>query len=157
DVDERYIMAFFSDMGEGTQSVCSFVYSEVDIDSEGYGIMLPGFDVKIQSSTFNMNCAVSAGWLLGLTVDASDVTIAAGQGLWIDEDAAFIGDSQIKLTAEDGAAISAASGIIVPDDYDLGGTTIVWLNDVEFGGYYTFAVETGGAWTPASNVEIHSL
>ncbi|MCL6558586.1 MAG: InlB B-repeat-containing protein, partial [Firmicutes bacterium] len=155
-VDEIYIMAFSSDMEGGTQSVCSFVYSEVDIDSEGHGIMLPGFDVNIQNSTFNMNCTASAGWLHGLTVDDSDVAIAAGVGLWVDGDAAFSGASQIKMTAEDGAAISAAGGITVPDDYDLGGASIVWLNDLEIGGYYTFAVETGGEWTPAANVEIHS-
>ena len=156
DADEEYIMAFSEDSGGGAQSVCSFVYSEVDIVSEGYGIMLPDFDVNIQSSTFNMNCAVSAASLLGLTVEDSNVTIAAGRGLWIAEDTAFSGASQIKLTADEGAAIMAASGITVPDDYDLDGTSIQKLYDIELGDYYTFAVEAEGVWIPAANVEIHS-
>jgi hypothetical protein len=118
--------------------------------------MLPNFDVNIQSSTFNMNCAVSAASLLGLTVEDSNVTIAAGRGLWIAEDTAFSGASQIKLTAYEGAAIMAASGITVPDDYDLDGTSIQKLNDNELGDYYTFAVEAEGVWIPAANVEIPS-
>lgn len=156
DVAGEDIMAFVTDMDVGAQSVCSFVYSEVDINLEGNGILLPVFDVKIQSSTFNMNCAFSAGSLLGLTVEDSDVTIAAGKGLWIDGEAAFSGASQIKLTADGGAAISAASGITVPDDYDLGGASIRLLTDSSTGDYYTFAIETEGVWIPAANVEIHS-
>lgn len=103
-----------------------------------------------------MNCDGSAGILGGFAVDASNVTIAAGQGLWIDGDAAFSGASQIKLTADGGAAISAVSGITVPDDYDLGGASIRLLTDSSTGDYYTFAIETEGVWIPAANVQIHS-
>lgn len=71
-----------------------------------------------------MNCEGLAGILDGFSVDASNLTIAAGQGLLIYGNAAFSGASQIKLTADGGAAISAVSGITVPADCDLGGASI---------------------------------
>ncbi len=155
--EEDEALAFFSDIGSGNQAVCRFANSKVAIASGGGGLMIPAFEVEIQNSTFNMNCANCAGEFLGLTVEDSDVTIAAGQGLWIEGAAVFSGASHIKLTAADGgAAIIAAGGITVPADCDLGGTSIQKLNDAELGDYYTFAVEEQGVWIPSANVEIHS-
>ncbi|MCR4431844.1 MAG: InlB B-repeat-containing protein, partial [Tepidanaerobacteraceae bacterium] len=155
-IDMGSIYALSADVGEGEQSVCRFVYSDVAIASDGGGFMLGSIGIEIQNSVLGMNCDGPAGILGGFAVDASNVTIAAGQGLWIDGDAAFSGASQIKLTADGGAAISAASGITVPDDYDLGGASIRLLTDSSTGDYYTFAIETEGVWIPAANVEIHS-
>ncbi|WP_054696777.1 InlB B-repeat-containing protein [Syntrophomonas palmitatica] len=156
DIDMGSIYALSADVGEGKQSVCRFVYSDVAIASDGGGFMLGPIGLEIQNSVLGMNCDGSAGILGGFAVDASNVTIAAGQGLWIDGDAAFSGASQIKLTADGGAAISAVSGITVPDDYDLGGASIRLLTDSSTGDYYTFAIETEGVWIPAANVQIHS-
>lgn len=155
-IDKGSIYALSADVGEEEQSVCRFVYSDVVIASDGGGFMLGSIGIEIQNSVLGMNCDGSAGILGGFAVDASNVTIAAGQGLWINGDAAFSGASQIKLTADGGAAISAASGITVPDDYDLGGASIRLLTDSSTGDYYTFAIETEGVWIPAANVEIHS-
>jgi hypothetical protein len=155
-IDMGSIYALSADVGEGEQSVCRFVYSDVAIASDGGGFMLGSIGIEIQNSVLGMNCDGPAGILGGFEVDASNVTIAAGQGLWIDGEAAFSGASQIKLTADGGTAISAASGITVPDDYDLGGASIRLLTDISTGDYYTFAIETEGVWIPAANVEIHS-
>lgn len=155
-IDMGLIYVLSADVGEEEQSVCRFVYSDVAIASDGGGFMLGSIGIEIQNSVLEMNCDGSAGIIGGLAVDASNVTIAAGQGLWIGGDAAFSGASQIKLTADVGMAISAASGITVPDDYDLGGTSIQLLTDSSIGDYYTFAIEREDVWIPAANVEIHS-
>jgi hypothetical protein len=155
-VDVIYIMAFGTDEDGETQDMF-FINSDADIDSKGYGIMLPEFSVNIQNSTFNMNCALSSGCLSELTVQASDVTVAALHGLLINGNAAFSGASQIKLTAGDGyAAINASGGITVPDDCDLGGASIRLLTDSSTGDYYTFAILKDEVWIPAANVEISS-
>ncbi|MCX7715530.1 MAG: InlB B-repeat-containing protein, partial [Clostridia bacterium] len=155
-VEENYISVISGDISTGSHAVCRFVYSDVAISSSGSGFMLWSMDIEIQNSVLGMNCEGSAGILGGFVVNASNVTIAARQGLWIAGDATFSGASQIKLTTDVGAAISAASGITVPDDYDLGGTSIRLLTDSSTGDYYTFAIETEGVWIPAANVEIHS-
>ena len=46
--------------------MCSFVYSEVDIVSEGYGIMLPDFDVNIkQHIQYELRRFGIASWIDG--------------------------------------------------------------------------------------------
>ena len=154
-VDEQFIYALSADVGQGEQAVCRFVYSDVAIASEGGGFMLGSIGIEIQNSVLSMNCDGSAGMLGGFAVSASDVTIAAGRGLWIYGEAAFSGPSKIKLTADEGAAICTAGGITVPDDYDLGGTSIQSIEDSEMGEYYTFASEVEGAFIPAQNVKIN--
>ena len=154
-VDEQLIYLLSADMGENKQYVCRFVYSEVYLESDGYGFMLGSIGVEIEEGILEMNCDGSAGMLGGFAVSASDVTIAAGRGLWIYGEAAFSGPSKIKLTADEGAAICTAGGITVPDDYDLGGTSIQSIEDSEMGEYYTFASEVEGAFIPAQNVKIN--
>ena len=155
-IDKGSIYVLSTDMGEEEQHICRFMNSNVDITSKGHGFMLGSFGIEIQNSVLGMNCDGSAGVLIGFTVDASDVTIAAQKGLWINGDAAFSGASQIKLTAVDGgAAISAAKGITVPEGYDLGGASIQLLTDsLTDEKYYTFANKIGNDWIPAANVEI---
>jgi hypothetical protein len=154
-IDENYIYALSADIGETQQTVCSFVYSDVDITSTGVGFMLDYFNIEIQNSVLDMECEGAAETISGLKVDNSNLNLTAGMGLWINGNAAFSGVSKLKLTVEKGAAISATTGITVPRDYDLGGASIQELTDISTGGYYTFANEIEGVWTPASNVEIN--
>lgn len=163
--EEDFTSAIRIDYDGLTQRVCSFVYSDVTISSVSAGFDGVGFAVEIINSTFTMNCDGPAGggpgdfdaYIVGFTVDASNVEITAGQGLWINGEAVFTGDSQIKLTAtvDDGAAFSATEGITVPEGYDLGGASIQLLTDSSTGDYYTFAIEQDGTWIPAKTVEIN--
>jgi len=123
------------DMAAGnsvSQVECSFVNSKVSIESDNMGFNGTSLAVKIKNSTFVMNCKKQAGggpdeiydaYIIGFTVDNSNVGITAGQGLWINGEAAFTGDSQIKLTAteDDSVAFCATEGITVDEGYDLGG------------------------------------
>jgi hypothetical protein len=156
DIDMDLIYALSADVGEGEEYVCRFVNSDVAIASDGGGLMLGSIVTEIQNSVLIMNCDGTAGILDGFAVDASNVTIAAGQGLWIFGDVTFSGASHINLTAGEGAAISATGGITVPDNYDLGSASIRRLTDSTIGDFCTFAIETEGVWIPAANVEMQS-
>ncbi|MDD3880098.1 MAG: hypothetical protein PHP26_08935 [Syntrophomonas sp.] len=152
------ISVLFADVGKEEQSVCRFVYSDIAITSEGGGFMFGS--LGIQNSLLGMNCDGPAGFLFGFTVDASDVTITAGKGLWINGDAVFSGDkiiNKLELTATDGgASIGATKNISVPGEYDLGGASIQRLTDIlTKEEYYTFANEKDGVWIPAANVKIN--
>ncbi len=154
-VNMSLIYAFSEDTGLGGL-MCRFVNSSVSIDSDGGGLMLGAIGIEIQNSVLGMNCDGSAGILSRFAVNASSVTVTAGQGLMVRGEAVFSGASQIRLTANAEAAIKASSGISVPNDYNLGGASIRLLTDGSTGEYYTFAVNTEGIWVPSSNVEIRS-
>jgi len=122
--------------------------------------------VKIKNSTFVMNCKKQAGggpdeiydaYIIGFTIDNSNVEIAAGQGLWINGETVFTGDSQIKLTAteDDSVAFCATEGITVDEGYDLGGASIQLLKYSSTGDYYAFAIDQDGTWIPVKTVKIN--
>ncbi len=151
--------AFTADAGSGDEYACSFNKSDVDIivsDADGDGFEFAGgFDVEIINSVFSMDCADLAGCIGDLSVEASDVTIKAGSGLWIAGTAEFSGAFDVEIDAD--AALSAAGGISVPEGCDLGGTSIRQFSSGELGDYYALAVQTeGGVWAPASAVEINN-
>lgn len=145
---------------------CSFVNSNIAINSEDAGFIGTGFAITIKDSTFVMNCAGSAGggtgiydaYILEFTVDSSEMEIESEHGLWISGSVIITGVSQIKLTAtaDDGVALRATDGITVPEGCDLGGASIRRIADESTGeGYYTFAVEEDGTWIPAKTAEIN--
>ncbi|HOV65409.1 MAG TPA: S-layer homology domain-containing protein [Bacillota bacterium] len=154
-VDEQLIYLLSADIGEEEQYVCRFVYSEVYLESDGYGFMLGSIGVEIEDGILVMDCERSAGFLGNLALGSSDVAISAGSGLWVEGEAVFSGDSRSSFTSQSGAAICARTGITVPAGYDLGGTSIQSIEDPELGVYYTFASEVEGGFIPAQNVKIN--
>ena len=87
-----YASAIDIDYDGSTQRVCSFVYSDVTINSGESGFYGVGFAVEINNSTFVMDCTGQAGggpeesdaYIIEFNVVDSNVEITAGQGLWID-------------------------------------------------------------------------